>query len=282
MLSINTNNSATVSASNLASTNTQLQRSLQRLSSGSRIVESSDDAGGLAVSMKMTAALRRTEAVSINLANAQSFLKTQDGALSSISKVLTRMSELSVLAQDVTKTDSDRSNYSTEFTALQQQIANTMSEKFNGVTMFATASSSTATTFTVYTDETSSNTTGITLHAISSGNLATAMVDGGTTGISISSISGAQAAVTVLSSALQELATMRAQNGSEASKISFAQDLLVTNRNNLELANSRIVDVDVASESTRLARFNTLQQAGTAMLAQANQSAQSVLRLLQG
>jgi len=76
------------------------------------------------------------------------------------------------------------------------------------------------------------------------------------------------------------LATMRAQNGSEASKINFAQEMLTTNKNNLEAANGRIIDVDVAAESTQLARFNILQQAGTAMLSQANQSAQSVLRLL--
>ena len=75
---------------------------------------------------------------------------------------------------------------------------------------------------------------------------------------------------------------MRAQNGAEASRIGFAQEMLVVNKNNLELANSRILDVDVAAESTQLSRFNILQQAGTAMLAQANQSAQSVMRLLQG
>ena len=272
MLSINTNTSASVSASNLNSTNAMLQRSLQRLSSGQRIVESKDDAGGLAVSMKMSAAIRRTEATNINLQNAQSFLKTQDGAFATASKVLTRMSELATLAQDVTKTTTDTANYQTEFAALQAQLTDLAKEKFNGVTLFGTGATS-----TVYTNEDSTNSTTITLANLTG---TTGGVGMASTGISVGTAALATAATTQITTALQNLATMRAQNGSEASKISFAQEQLVTNRNNLEAANSRIIDVDVAAESTQLARFNILQQAGTAMLAQANQAAQSVLRLL--
>ena len=278
MLSINTNSSASVSASNLNSTNAMLQRSLQRLSSGQRIVESKDDAGGLAVSMKMSAAIRRTDATNINLQNAQSFLKTQDGAFATATKVLTRMSELSILAQDVTKTTTDTANYSTEFVALQSQLSSLASEKFNGVNLFATGSA--GTTETVYTNEDSTNSTTITKASLTGAASMSTVVNGGTSGTSIATAAGATAATAAISTALQTLATMRAQNGSEASKIGFAQEQLVTNRNNLEAANSRIIDVDVASESTQLARFNILQQAGTAMLAQANQAAQSVLRLL--
>ncbi len=275
-LSINTNTSASVSASNLNSTNTSLQRSLQRLSSGSRIVNSYDDAGGLAVSMKMTAAIRRTDATNVNLQNAQSFLKTQDGAFATATKVLTRMSELATLAQDVTKTTSDTANYQTEFTALQSQLTALGSEKFNGVSLFGSGSTD-ATTSTVYTNEDSSTSTTITKANLTG---ATSMAAAITSGTVISSVSAAQATVTSVNTALEALATMRAQNGSEASKINFAQEMLTTNKNNLEAANGRIIDVDVAAESTQLARFNILQQAGTAMLSQANQSAQSVLRLL--
>jgi len=275
-LSINTNTSATVSASNLNSTNTMLQRSLQRLSSGSRIVNSFDDAGGLAVSMKMSAAIRRTDATNINLQNAQSFLKTQDGAFGTATKVLTRMSELATLSQDVTKTSGDTANYQTEFTALQSQLTALGSEKFNGVALFGSGSTD-ATTSTVYTNEDSSTSTNITKANLTG---ATSMATAISSGTVISSVSAAQATVTSVNTALEALATMRAQNGSEASKLNFAQEMLTTNKNNLEAANGRIIDVDVASESTQLARFNILQQAGTAMLAQANQSAQSVLRLL--
>lgn len=273
MLSINTNTAATAAASNLNATNVLLQRSLQRLSSGTRIVTSSDDAGGLAVSMKMSAAIRRTDATNINLQNAQSFLKTQDGAFNTAYKILTRMAELSTLAQDVTKTSSDRSNYQTEFSQLQVQLNNLAAEKFNGVNLFGSGSS-----LTVYTNEDSTITTGVTIAAFT--DTSTGIGSAADSSVVIDEISSAVAATTVINTALQNLATMRAQNGAEASRIAFALEQLVTNKNNLEAANGRILDVDVAAESTQLARFNILQQAGTAMLAQANQSAQSVLRLL--
>jgi len=272
-LSINTNSTASSAASNLNTTNVMLQKSLQRLSSGSRIVNSSDDAGGLAVSMKMGAAIRRTDSTSINLANAQSFLKTQDGAFNTATKVLNRMSELATLSQDVTKTSSDTANYQTEFTALQSQLTALGSEKFNGVNLFDSGGA----TSTVYTNEDSTTSTTITKAALIDNAQMAAAISAGTT---VSSASSAVTATTNINSALQALATMRAQNGSEASKIGFAQEMLTTNKNNLEAANSRIADVDVAAESTQLARYNILQQAGTAMLSQANQSSQSVLRLL--
>jgi flagellin len=98
--------------------------------------------------------------------------------------------------------------------------------------------------------------------------------------MNISSNTGAQAAVDSIQDAIQNLATLRANNGAEQSRLTFAADMLSINKINLESANSRIIDVDVAAESSQLARFNILQQAGTAMLAQANQSTQSILRLI--
>jgi flagellin len=100
--------------------------------------------------------------------------------------------------------------------------------------------------------------------------------------LSIGTTTDAQAAVNDIQNAIQNLATLRANNGAEQSRLSFAADMLSINKVNLESANSRIIDVDVADESTKLARYNILQQAGTAMLAQANQSTQSILRLLVG
>ena len=127
---INTNSGATSAANNLASSNAMLQRSLNRLSSGSKIVQPSDDAGGLAVSMKLQATINRTAAVNTNIQNAQSFLQTQDGALQTASKVLDRMSELAVLADDVTKNSSDVDNYNTEFTALKSQLGALHDQEF--------------------------------------------------------------------------------------------------------------------------------------------------------
>src|SRR5688572_14998070 len=132
-LTINTNTSATYAAGNLNKSNEMLQKSLARLSSGSKIVNPSDDAGGLAVSMRMQAAIRRTDATSANVANANSFLQTQDGALKNSGKVLERIAELKTLSTDVTKTTDDVANYNAEFTALKSELTNLQGNKFNGV-----------------------------------------------------------------------------------------------------------------------------------------------------
>ena len=262
-LVINTNTAATTASVNLNHNNSMLQKSLARLSSGSKITTPADDAGGLAVSMKLEAALRRNDAANTNVANAGSFLQTQDGALKTAGKVLERIAELKTLSTDVTKSASDIANYDTEFTALKAQLTSVTAEKFNGVALFGGGS------LTVETSEDGSQTL-----AISKSNLAT----------NVTTITGAAnlAAITTtnVSDAITNVATSRAQNGAESSRLSFASELLTTNRTNLEAANSRIVDVDVASESTKLARNNILVQASSAMLAQANASSQSVLTLL--
>ena len=133
---INTNPSATVSAFNLAKNNSELQKSLARLSSGSRIVTPADDAGGLAVSMKLTAQIHRLDAVRQNVANAQSFLQVQDGALKVTANLLDRISELKTMSMDVTKNSSDLANYNAEFNEIQAQLKNIMVEKFNGINLF--------------------------------------------------------------------------------------------------------------------------------------------------
>ena len=278
---INTNSAATSAAYNLSNTNVNLQRSLNRLSSGSRINSSFDDAGGLAVSMKMSASIRRTDATLANVNNSLSFLQTQDGVLKTADKILNRMSELATLAQDVTKSSSDLSLYNTELSQLKGQLNLMVGEEFNGISLFNSGASTgldVASTLTVVTSHDGDQTVGITqvdLEFIS----ATVGTAGGV-GMDISSTTGAQAAVDTIQDAIQDLATIRANNGAEQSRLTFAADMLAVNKTNLEAANSRILDVDVADESTKLARFSILQQAGTAMLAQANQATQSILRLI--
>jgi flagellin len=267
MISINTNSASTAAAYNLASTNVNLQKSLNRLSSGFRINSSADDAGGLAVSMKLSAAIRRTDAANANVGNALSFLQTQDGVMKNADKILNRMSELATLAQDVTKSTNDLSLYQTEYTNLSSQLSAMTNEEFNGIAMFG------GSTLTVRTSEDGSQTVDITTAAL-------AGIQSTVSGVAVSSNTAAAAAVTAISAAIESLADMRATNGSEQSRLNFASDMLSVNKANLEAANSRIIDVDVAKESSQLARFNILQQAGVAMLAQANQASQSVLRLL--
>ncbi len=268
---INTNSAAIAASNNLARSNSMLQRSLTRLSSGSKIINPADDAGGLAVSMKLSATIKRTGAVNNNIANAKSFLQTQDGALQTTAKVLDRMSELKVLSTDVTKNTTDIDNYNTEFQALQAQLDALTTQKFNGVSLFTDAT--TASTLSVATTESGGG--GV---AITQGDLEDQIGTGLTSGST--ELTASAANLSVITTAIQNVATLRAQNGAESSRLSFASEMLTINKANLESANSRIIDVDVAEESTNLARYNVLVQAGSAMLQQANASSQVALRLL--
>jgi flagellin len=164
-------------------------------------------------------------------------------------------------------------------------------EAFNGVSLFATGNLDTAisttNTLTVVTSEDGIQSIGVSqldFGAIRAyaGTAAGGQLSAATLTMAnvFQNITTAAAAITTINSAIQSLATLRASNGSEQVRLTFASDMLAINKVNLESANSRIADVDIASESANLARLNILQQAGTAMLAQANQSTQSVLRLL--
>jgi len=266
---INTNYAATVAANNLAASNNSLQKSLNRLSSGSKIVSPADDAGGLAVSMKLSAAAVRQGAVATNIGNAVSLLQSQDGAMKVTGEVLQRISELETLYADVTKSASDKLNYDAEFTALQAQLTSNATEKFNGVSLFGSSAIG-----SVSVTEDGSTQVSIAARDLNSTGTGVGVI----TSTSVTSLAGISPAQ--IATAIQNLATMRATNGSEQSRLGFASELVTVNKSNLEAANSRIVDVDVAAESTQLARWNILVQAGTAMLAQANQSSQSALKLL--
>lgn len=134
---VNTNSSAIAASNHLSRSNSMLQKSLNRLSSGSKITSPGDDAGGLAVSSKMKAAISRHGAFMQNLGNAKSYLDTQDGALETAGKIVERIGELKTLSADVTKSASDRANYNTEFKSLQSQLANLESKSFNGVPLFS-------------------------------------------------------------------------------------------------------------------------------------------------
>jgi flagellin len=245
-----------------------LQKSLNRLSSGTKIVNPSDDAGGLAVSMKLSAAARRQGAVANNIGNAVSLLQTQDGALKVSGKVLERMSELKTLYSDITKGSSDLANYATEYTALSAQLTANAGETFNGVALFGSTAIG-----AVGVTESGGTTVSIAARDLTSSTSGVGALTGSATLATVS--------VTDITTAIANVATMRANNGSEQSRLGFAHELITVNKANLEAATSRIVDVDVAEESTQLARWNILTQAGTSMLSQANQSAQMALRLLQ-
>ena len=265
---INTNVSAQSSARLLSESSSMLQKSLARLSSGSKIVSPEDDAAGLAVSFRFDAQINRITAANANVANAVSFGQTQDGFLQKVTKALDRMSELSILAQDVTKTDADRLLYDAEFQQLGDYVDDVATKEFNGVALFD------GTALNVTTDE-DGNTFSMTGVDLTAGAYTTA------TGSSVDSAGNAATALTNVKAALDQLGTDRANVGANISRLSMTSEQLGVLKDNLSAANSRIKDVDVAEESTQFARYNILVQAGTAMLAQANATPQSALRLLQ-
>ena len=264
---INTNTSAQSSVRLLSESSAMLAKSLARLSSGSKIVSPEDDAAGLAVSTRFDAQINRISAANNNVGNATSFNQTQDGFLKKVSKALDRMSELAILSQDVTKTDADRALYNAEFTTLGAYIDDAATKEFNGVALF----DGTALDVTIDSD---GNT--YTMNAVD----LTAAAYTDATASTIETSANAALALTDVQTALDQLATDRANLGANMSRLSSTSEGLLVLRDNLSAANSRIKDVDVAEESTNFARYNILVQAGTAMLAQANATPQSALRLL--
>ena len=302
-LTINTNPAAIRASFNLAKNNKNLQDSLTRLSSGKRITKPADDAGGLAVSMKLTASINRTRAAISNIQNSLSFGEVQDGALQAATRIVDRLAELKSLSLDVMKSSADISNYNTEFQALQQQLQSITAETFNGVSLFAgTTASGGSTTFgtdknvvSVFTSYRGAAGSVVSLHkatllaalTFNGSNSATATTDAGATGGSNITLANASNMLSIgalgisfFTRALENIATLRAENGATMTRLQFAEDHLRLTSANLEAANSRIMDVDVASESTALAKYNILSQASAAMLAQANMSQSTALMLL--
>ena len=264
---INTNISAQVGSRLLSESSSNLSKSLARLSSGSKIVNPDDDIAGQAVAMRFDAQINRLKAADTNINNAVSYSKTQDGFLSKVKKALDRMSELAVLSQDITKVDSDRSLYQSEFSTLGSYVNNVAAKDFNGVSLFDGASRG----VTIDSDGNTFAMNGVDL---------TSTTYSAATGSSVATTTGAIAALTSVKDAISLLATNRATVGANVTRLNYTHEQLGVLSDNLSSANSRIKDVDVAEESTQFAKYNILVQAGTAMLAQANSAPQSVLRLL--
>ena len=264
------NAAASAAIYNLDQTNVNLRRSITRLSSGLRINSALDDAGGLAMSLKLSAAIRRTDATTANAGNALSFLQTQDGVLQTADSVLLRMSELATLATDSILTSDDRELYDTEFTELEEQLTNMLGEEFNGISLFSTNSQ----TLILRTSENGAQSMGVTQVDLEAIESTISPV------LSVNTTTAASAAGIVLNTAIQNLAVLRASNGAEQSRVTYSMDILAVNRINLEAANSQIMDADMAQESTNYARNSILAEAGVAMLAQANTLSERTLKLL--
>ena len=310
-LNINTNAAASSASYYLSKNNAALQKSLTRLSSGSRITQPADDAGGLAVSMKLSGTINRLSGVEKNIDNAISFLQVQDGILDSAGKILDRMAELKALSQDVLKNASDIANYNSEFQNLQVQLHQMSQTTFNGVSLAgagttaifggSSAQDVTVSIFTSATGESGSKVSinktmllsALTIDAsdLSSAsftnagkNNAAAAGTGGIFSFASDTVAGTmtldKVSVAVFTQALQNIATLRAENGGSVSRLQFSKESAAAQKTNLEAANGRIMDVDIASESTRLAKYNILVQASASMLSQANATSNVAMMLL--
>ncbi len=271
---INTNITANSASRNLAESTRLLSKSLARLSSGAKITSPEDDAAGLAQVMKLDAQINRNTAVRSNLGNAVSFVQTQDGFLQKVQASLDRMSELSVLSQDVTKSNTDRSNYSVEFTQLQSYISDIGTKSFNAVTLFGSATNS-------VTIDSDAATFGMNAIDMTSTTVTTGLANiYNSSSSAITTTTSSANALSNIQTAIQNLADMRANVGANLQRLNMTDDQVAIYNENLSAAASRIKDVDVAEESTRYAKANILVQSGTAMLAQANILPASALQLI--
>jgi flagellin len=266
---INTNTTADTAATMLESSSANLSKSLERLSSGTKIVSAADNPSGLAVSMEFGAQSSDISAAQSNVADATSFTQTQDGYLQQVATALTQMGQLAVESQDSTITDADRSLYNSEYQQLGSYIANVATKNFNGVSLFNGASN----TVTIDGDG-------------SSWTMGTVNLGAGTAyttaeGQTISSTVAASSALASVTSAIGQLATDRATVGANEARLNYTSNQLSVEQTNVQSANSTVSDVNVATESSNYSQLSVLVQSGTSMLAQANALPQDALKLIE-
>jgi len=323
-LNISTNTAALRAGTQLGINQKHLQKSFDRLASGTKLSSPVDDPGGLAVSMKLSAAINRIAGAQNNVQNAISFMEVQDGMLDTVGKIIDRMSELKGLSsQDPMKSDQDRASYNNEFKDLQAQLYDISKMKFNGVSLFAehandgtqaefggaTQSASKDNTLTIFTSAEGAAGSKVSVHksvllsALTFNTNLTAGSDTYTNGVTgnagktgddetevfvatFASQSGGDflnlgdISVGVFSQALENVAFLRAQNGGVHSRLAFNAQSLTQQKTNMRAALGRMVDVDIAEETTNLAKYSVLSQASASMLAQANQNTDIALMLL--
>jgi flagellin len=319
-INISTNTAALRAGSYLAQNNAKLQTSFDRLASGKKLSSPIEDPGGLAVSMKLSASINRLAGAQNNVQNATSFLEVQDGMLDTVGRIVDRMSELKGLAsQDPMKSSQDRASYNNEFKDLQVQLYAISQQGFNGVSLFANHTTdvngdvetsetlfngkdtlrSKDNTLTIFT---STEGSGGAKVSVFKSSLLSALTIGedksinkewsaanNTTTATIATFASAsiegtldldQISVGVITQALENVSYLRSQNGGSQSRLAFNLESLTQQKTNMRAALGRIVDVDIAEESTNLAKYSILNQAAASMLAQANASSDVALMLL--
>jgi len=275
-LFIQTNVASLEAQKNLGYNQAQLQVSFNRLSSGLRINSAKDDAAGLAISESLKSQIRSFTVAERNASDGISMAQTAEGALGEVHSILGRMRELAVQAANGSLTSTDRGFLQTEFSSLQSEISRIQgSARFNGRALVG----STAETITLQVglSNTASDQIAVTL-----GGVSLATISGSGVLLSGTSASGALASLSTIDQAISDVSTSRSTFGAAMNRLETAQNSIQTMRLNLSAANSRIRDVDVATETATLSRNQVLSQAGVSVLAQANQLPNLALNLLGG
>ena len=277
MATVGTNIAASNASFYLNINNEALTKSIRKLASGSRLADPVDDAAGVAVSGKLDSTVKRLGAAAEAGQVVVSLAQTADGFLKTMQEQLTRMSELAQRATNGAFGSADRANYATEFSNLQTQINNLATNaKFNGSSIFTT----TAVTVAINDAGVTDNLALVVLVSNSSSANTATQLNIDISALAITSTTSATAAIASLVTSIENLTKRRADLNADISKFNFHIQNLRTQKINAEETNGRIKDLDVAEESTMLAKNNILLQASSAMLAQANASQQAVLSLL--
>ena len=271
-INIQTNYAALSAQKNLGMNQKLLAGSFQRLSSGYRVNSAADDAAGLAISESMKSQIRSYTVAQRNASDAQAMAQTAEGALGDVHDIMGRMRELAMQSSNGDLGTVDRGYISTEFKSLQQEVTRIQgSAKFNGKQVINATPATT--TFQVGLNNTASDQIKVTFGGVKLTTITDVATD-------LSTATGALAALATIDTAIQNVSTARSNFGTAMNRMDFATSNIQTMQLNITAANSRIRDVDVASETANLSRNQVLTQAGTAVLAQANQIPQLALSLI--
>jgi flagellin len=278
-LSVATNTGALMAQAAASSVNKEMEVSMARLSTGQRINSAADDAAGVAIASRLTSEIRGTNQAIRNAMDAQALIDTAEGAHKEIENILQRMRELAVQAANDTNDSTDRTNLDTEFHSLMDEI-----DRISDVTEWAGQSLlngnvSAGFTFQIGSGTASADSVTVTIDSMGADTIGTTA---NVSALGVSTLASADYAIDILDEAIQTVNNQRATLGSYSNRLDHTVANLTNVSTNLQSGLGRIQDADFAEETTTLAKTQILQQASTAMLAQANASKQNVLSLLQG
>jgi flagellin len=283
-LSIGTNNSALQAAAAASSVNRNMETSMERLSTGKRINSASDDAAGVAISSRLSSEVRGTNQSVRNALDAQALIDTAEGAHKEVENILQRMRELAIQAANGTNNTDDITNLEAEFTAMSKEISRIgASTSFAGKAL--TDEDGKTFSFQVGSATGTQNQITVTINSIMSEHIGGPPADLQTITLieaaGLDDLTETNAAIDAIDLAIKEVNTQRSELGAVSNRLNHTVNNLTNMSTNLSSAQGRIQDADFALETTELAKNQILQQASTAMLAQANASKQNVLGLLQ-